>query len=193
MTATVQQFPITLEDRLAELAAARAQLMAEVQSGISGAAQPQPESGRWSLAEVVYHLYLSEKSISRLLQKALGSGERHTRMGEEHLRAEWERIGSTVGRRERRASAPPPAVPTNAPGLEEAVELLHQSRQTLLEMLSNVTLDDLVSVSMPHPLEVIGLLTGAGWLSLIAYHEQRHTEQIQELKQNSQSSEAAST
>jgi hypothetical protein len=49
-------------------------------------------------------------------------------------------------------------------------------------MLSQVTLDELASISMPHPLEGIGTLTGAGWVSLIAYHERRHTEQIREIK-----------
>jgi hypothetical protein len=162
------------------LAAARAQLMAEIEHGASEAAS-SPE-GRWSLTEIVYHLHLSEKTIGRLIQKVLDSGQRHDRASEEQLRAEWERLMQTVARRERRASAPAPAVPANAPGLSEAVELLHQSRQRLLEITAGTSLDDLASISAPHPLQAIGTLTGASWLSLIGYHDLRHIGQIRELQ-----------
>lgn len=181
-TATIQQFPATLEDRLAELVEARAQLMAEIESGVSEAGASLSNSDRWSIAEVAYHLHLSEMGISKLLHKALKSGDRHERVSDERLRAEWEHIRARVGTRQPRATAPASAVPTDAPDLADAVDRLHQSRQRLFEMLSQVSLDELASISMPHPLEGIGTLTGAGWVTLIAYHERRHIEQIREIK-----------
>jgi uncharacterized damage-inducible protein DinB len=180
MTTTIQQFPLTLEDRLAELEAARAHLMAELES-VADAAPTEPGSERWSIAEVAHHLHLSERGILRLIQRALESGERHERKSNDHLQAEWERVCALVGSRQHPASAPSPVVPTNAPSLAETVEHLKHSRQALFEMLGRVTLDELASISIPHPLQAIGVLTGAGWLSVIANHERRHTEQIREI------------
>jgi hypothetical protein len=173
---------MTLEDRLAELADARAQLMAELDSGATATPSAPSDSDRWTMAETAHHLHLAEAGIAGMLTKALRSGERHARVSDEHLRAEWERIRVLVGTRATRVQAPAPAVPADAPALAETVEHLHQSRQTLLEILSQASLDDLASISMPHPIEGIGNLTGAGWVSLIGYHERRHTEQIREIK-----------
>jgi len=71
-------------------------------------------------------------------------------------------------------------VPANASDLAEGVELLRQSRQQLLDAVQNATYGDLLSVPMPHPFWAVGNLTGAGWLSVAAYHELRHAEQIRE-------------
>lgn len=181
MTTVDWRAPLTLEDRLAELAAARAELLAALEDIASDSVGAQGESGRWSPAEIIYHLHLAEKSITRMLQKAICSGSRLPRASEEFLRAEWERIRVLVGNREHRASAPPGALPTDAPPLAEALALLNESRRALLEFLGTVSLDDLASVSLPHPFEAIGTVTGAGWLSIIAQHELRHAEQIREI------------
>ena len=103
-------------------------------------------------------------------------------MSDDRLRAEWEQIRAVSANREMRMKAPERVVPTDAPSLAEIIDCLRQSRQKLLAMLSEVSLDELASVSMPHPLESVGKLTGAGWVSLIAYHERRHTEQIRQIK-----------
>ncbi|MEW6734931.1 MAG: hypothetical protein AB1489_26815, partial [Acidobacteriota bacterium] len=73
-------------------------------------------------------------------------------------------------------------LPKDAPPLTESIELLKQSRATLLEILSKTTVDELASISIPHPLKSIGNITGVGWISLIAYHEIRHINQLQELR-----------
>lgn len=176
---TTLPFPATLGDRLGELTKARAALMTEIESALSAPAPSDPT--RWSLEEIVYHLYLAESSITRMLAKALQSCERHARVADDQLRAEWERIRLLLTNRQARANAPAAVVPNNAPPVAQAVEQLMQSRQQLLQLLDQVSLDDLASISMPHPIQAIGQLTGAGWLSLIGYHERRHTEQIREL------------
>ncbi len=175
-------YPASLEERLVELVETRTSLMVEIGSGVTEAASDSSASGRWSIAETVYHLHRAETGITRMLQKALSSDERHERVSDEQLRSEWERIRSLTGNREARMNAPASAVPTDAPALEEATERLRQSRHKLFELLSQVSLDELASISMPHPLENMGTLTGAGWVSLIAYHERRHIEQIREIK-----------
>ncbi|MDW8241479.1 MAG: DinB family protein [Acidobacteriota bacterium] len=176
---TTPPFPTSLEDRLAELSEARAALMTEIESAMSAPVPHDPT--RWSLAETVYHLYLAESSIARLLEKALQSGQRHARVADEQLRAEWEHIRLVLTDRQARANAPAAVMPNDAPPVAEAVERLQQSRQRLLRLLEQVSLDDLASISIPHSNEAIGRLTGAGWLTLIGYHERRHTQQIREL------------
>jgi hypothetical protein len=136
----------------------------------------------WSVAEIVYHLHLSEKSIARLLRKRLTSADRNQPASEEQLRTEWERVARLVGIRETKVKAPAFAAPTETPAVSVGIELLGQSRQAVLEVVRSVPYADLLSVSAPHPFEAIGTLSGAGWLSVIAFHEHRHTEQIQEIK-----------
>jgi len=181
MTASLAQYPQTLEDRLAQLEMARDELLRSIENCGTQAPGRTAGQGRWSLAEIVHHLHLTEKSVLKGLRRNLNSGQRQERMGEENLRAEWERVRSLVGIRQTKQVAPPSVLPANAYGLSEAVELIKQSRLEMLETLRKLSLDDLASVSMPHPFPVIGTLTGAGWLSVIAFHELRHAEQIREM------------
>lgn len=141
------------------------------------------EPGQWSTAEIVYHLHLSERSIVRLLGKALASSERHEPAHEARLRAEWERIRRLVAVRSAKVRAPDFATPTRAPAFEASLDLLKQSRGALLALVARTTYDDLLRLSRPHPFEAVGALTGAGWLSLIAAHEDRHTQQIEAQQQ----------
>lgn len=181
MLPTPHHFPATLEDRLAALAAARTGLLAELEIWDRQADFVQAEPGRWSVAEIIYHLHMTESRILKGLHRLLTSGQRQARASDETLRSEWERLKVLVGIRGAPQSAPSSVVPVNAPSFDEGLELLRKSRVELLEMLRNFSLDELVSVSMPHPFQIIGTLTGAGWLSTIAFHELRHTEQIREL------------
>jgi DinB family protein len=196
------EFPTGLDARLAHLDQVRAALLREVEAvageaGFSPAGPPEsnpvgtdaaPKAGattdEWSVAEIVYHLHLSEKSIARLLRKRLASTDRHQPAGEEQLRTEWERVARLVGIREPKVKAPAFAEPTQAPALAAGIELLGQSRQALLEVVRSVPYADLLSISAPHPFDAIGTLTGASWLSVDAFHEHRHTEQIQEMRRN---------
>ena len=196
------EFPTNLDARLAHLAETRAALLREVNTvTVAGGFSPARahESGpagtdaglkagaaadEWSVAEIVYHLHLSEKSIARLLRKRLTSADRNQPPGDEQLRTEWERVARLVGRRELKVKAPPLAEPTQTPALATGIELLGQSRQALLEVVRSVPYLDLLGVSAPHPFEALGTLTGAGWLSVVAFHEHRHTEQIHEIRRD---------
>jgi uncharacterized damage-inducible protein DinB len=174
-------FPATLQDHIAELERARARLLEEIGNCQVELAMRRPEPGTWSLTEIIYHLHLSERGITRMIQKAL-SGERGPVVSQERLQEEWERVRQMVGSRQEKAQAPPATKPENVPGFSEALELLGQSRKELLDLISRVSLDDLASICKPHPLKEIGTLTGATWLSLIAFHELRHAEQISDLR-----------
>ena len=117
----------------------------------------------------------------RALKKALLSGDRHEPAGDERLRAEWERVRQVVAVRGAPAKAPAFVAPDGAPALDAAVELLRQTRQALIENVGGTTYEQLLCITLLHPFETVGLLTGAGWLSFIAAHEERHTRQIEAL------------
>jgi DinB superfamily len=174
-------FPQGFDDRLEELRRSRTLLLQEIEAAKTASAPGLSGSNAWSASEVVYHVHLSEKSIARMLKRALESTARGTAAHAEQLRAEWERIRKLVGTSRAKMQAPPRVVPEKAPNLADGIELLRESRQQLLAAIGNATYDDLLSVSMPHPFQVVGTLTGAGWLSLVAYHDLRHAEQVREL------------
>jgi hypothetical protein len=182
MLVTAHYFPATLEDRLAALASTRTGLLAEIETWNQQADFVQAEPGRWCVAEIIYHLHMAESRIFKGLHRLLTPGQRQARASDETLRSEWERLRALVGSRGAPQSAPSSVVPVNAPGFAHGIELLKKSRVELLEMVRKFSLDDLASISMSHPLQIIGTLTGAGWLSTIAFHELRHTEQIRELR-----------
>jgi hypothetical protein len=178
--APFEEYPATLADRVTQLAAARETLLAELD-----AAEARRASGKWSVAEVAYHLHLVERGIGRMMQKFLApeaAAARHERKGDGELRAEWQRVSRLASPDYFPVEAPAPVAPANAPGFGESVELLRQSRRALLDAISTATLDDLASFSRPHLVEAMGMLTGAGWLSLVAYHELRHVEQLRRLQ-----------
>ncbi|MEW6734174.1 MAG: DinB family protein [Acidobacteriota bacterium] len=180
MTNSARQFPTTMAARLQELAEVRTTLLTELEDGNF---DPQyAEADRWSVGEIAYHLYLVETRINGLLKNLLGSDKRGETAGEEKLRAEWELTSSRATNPEIRVKAPAGTLPEQPPPLAESIAMLKRSRLELLSTISEVNLNELAAVTAPHPIEAVGILTGAGWLSLIAHHEMRHTRQIRNLK-----------
>lgn len=180
MNLCFDQFPTTLEARLEELQQARASLIqaAEWAPDDDGVTGKNPD--KWSVAEIVFHLHLAEKRTGAGLKRALDSQTRNSLAEETFLRSEWERVRSVVGTRSVLVKAPQRVVPTNTPKRSDALALIRQSRQELLAAIQTATYQDLICVSMPHPFEVVGVLTGAGWLSVTAFHDLRHAQQIRE-------------
>jgi hypothetical protein len=164
---------------MAELETARARLLAAIETTRTHSGRA-PADGRWSVSEIAYHLHLAENATAQGLGKRLASKERGEPASEARLLEEWERIRATVGRRTVKAQASARVVPENPPELDRALELLAQSRRALLGVLEGAAYEDLLSIDLPHPLQAIGLLTGASWLSSTAYHDLRHAEQIRE-------------
>ena len=150
----LSEFPQGIDDRLEELRRSRAALLQEIEAAKRASAPGPSGSNAWSAAEVVYHVHLSEKSIARMLKRAMESTARSTVADGEQFRAEWERIRRLIGIGRVKMQAPPRVVPENAPDLADGVELLSESRQQLLAAIGNATYDDLLSVSTPHPFQV---------------------------------------
>jgi hypothetical protein len=167
-------FPRTVEDHRAELAAARAALLEELQHEHAA-----PPEGRWSAVEIAYHLHIVEKGIVRGLQKFFAE-QRHEPVPIEAIEAKWHSNNAALLDRSLKAPAPERAIPLNPPPLQDVLALLEQSRAALLQFLEGKSYTDLASVSFLHAL--FGVISGPLWLSMIAEHEVRHVEQMRELR-----------
>jgi DinB family protein len=174
------EYPASLDERWQVLEAAREHLLTVLSTGTSLTDPRGAETGRWSPAEIVFHLYKTEKSVARLFRKALAA-EPKSAAGEAALRAEWDRVRRFVRWRHEKAKAPVFVEPTGAPELAEGLRLLAESRQEFIHTARGLSWEQLISIARPHPFEYVGVLTGAGWLSMIAAHELRHADQIHEL------------
>lgn len=179
MSNSLQDFPATLEQKITELETTRNSLLSEIGDGND----TKPASG-WSISEIAYHTHLVERNITFGLKQTLASSVREERKPDEYLAMEWAQIAERVPSRKERIKAPEAAEPLNAPSLSETIKLLQESRAALNDFLQSTTMDELASISMPHPVHANMLISGPGWLSLLAYHDLRHLAQIKEIKGN---------
>jgi hypothetical protein len=169
-------YPRSIDDRRAEMDFARNLLLERIEAARGGNRTVSGEG--WSAAQIAYHLHLAEVSVTRMLVKLLASGERIEIATEERLIAEWERLRELVGKRSTKAESPPRVVPAAAPEIDEVLRLLAESRRILVEVLAHTDAGSLDSIEAVHPLKPVGTLAGPSWLSMIAFHELRHCEQV---------------
>lgn len=131
-----------------------------------------PEENRWSIIQVLDHLYLMERSITKAISTILASSERKS--------ADDKPIELTVNR-EVKVDAPSFLTPTDAfQTLDEVKSKLLSSRKTLEEVVSNANEEDLNEKSFPHPM--FKDLSLKQWVPFVGLHEKRHLSQIVELK-----------
>ncbi|MFS0779710.1 DinB family protein [Neobacillus sp. 3P2-tot-E-2] len=127
----------------------------------------------WSVAQVCHHLYLTENVFTQAISFGLTKSNGKN--------AEPKPVQLAVDRSQK-AKAPDMVVPGDEPlELEKITELLNQSRNLFLEFYNQ--LEDksiLAEKSAKHPL--FGYTPLDQWVDLIYLHEERHIEQIREIK-----------
>lgn len=127
---------------------------------------------RWTIAQVLEHLLLIEENAVKGIKAALTS--------EENATSPQKPVHLTVDR-SRKVPAPSFLEPTDEyQTLESLKERMTKSREALKETIKGKSDTDLTQKSFKHP--VFGLLDVKQWISFIGYHEQRHLEQIEEIK-----------
>lgn len=178
MPEPLRDFPGNLDDRLAEIEFGRGVLLKAIDAACAAARDTPPDG--WSVAQIGYHLHLAESSVARMLTRSLASGERGEIATEERLIEEWERLRTMVGKRTMRVQSPARVVPDGAPTVDEVLRLLAESRRALLDVIAGTDAVSLASIYAPHPLKPVGILAGPSWLSMIAFHELRHSGQLTE-------------
>jgi uncharacterized damage-inducible protein DinB len=129
-----------------------------------------PDSGSWSIAQVLHHLQQIESYFSSLVKKALDEpGERVE-----------ERDMSRVSDRSRKVKSP--IEPSSEfKTREELVSRLNHSRGKVVAVLNETDPGTLLDKSILHP--GIGKLSLKQALEFIGSHELRHIGQIEEIKQ----------
>ncbi|MFJ7747352.1 DinB family protein [Peribacillus sp. NPDC097295] len=131
-----------------------------------------PEEGRWSIIQVLNHLYLMERAITKGIADTLAS--------DESKHADDKPIQYTLNR-DTKVDAPSSVIPTEEfLTLDEVKTKLSSSREALEAVVSHANEDALNEKSFPHPM--FQDLSLKQWIPFVGLHEKRHLFQIEELK-----------
>jgi hypothetical protein len=166
-----------LEELRARLAADLEALLAAVQGLEQGQADWKPAPQRWSVAEVLHHLVLSNRAFARAVAALVQRGRTEGLVAPATSRRSWPRMRTIA---DVRASGPVvnPPMATPTPGL--AIETLRRevaaSHAAVVEQLPALTGLDLAALRLPHPLGFE--LNLYQWADIAGAHERRHLAQI---------------
>ncbi|WP_433957451.1 DinB family protein [Cytobacillus horneckiae] len=134
----------------------------------------KPEMNKWSIAQVCHHLFLVEEATIKAILWGLKKSE-STQKGRKDVK-------QVLLDRTKKIKAPKIVEPDGKPfEVEQIIKLLNASRKKLLTFLN--TIEDksiLANQSMEHP--ALGELPLDQWVEQIYLHEERHIEQIKEIK-----------
>ncbi|MCM2535939.1 DinB family protein [Neobacillus pocheonensis] len=132
----------------------------------------QVEVDKWTIMQVLDHLYLMERAIAHTISNLLAKGESKT--------VSDKPIEFTINR-STKVDAPPIVVPSkDFITLEEMKYKLAQSREAFTQVVNAADETLLEQRVYPHP--VFGELSLKQWIPFVGLHEKRHLAQIEELK-----------
>lgn len=133
----------------------------------------KPAEDEWSIKQILEHLYLMEGAIANNIEKQLASGKEEE--------AKKRSIELSVDRTTK-VEAPNEFQPTDDEAsileMEEKLATSHQALQKVANEYSEATL---AKKAMPHP--AFGNMSLDQWVTFVGYHEERHTKQIEEVKE----------
>ena len=132
----------------------------------------RPDQNNWSAAQVCDHLVLVEKAFTMAIIYG---------MKKENKKIERANI-NPIKDRTKKIDAPEMVIPTSEPiEVQQVMERLGESRKELLNVLSTVKDSSILAEKYArHP--ILGKIPLDQWIELLYLHEQRHIEQIKEIK-----------
>ena len=141
----------------------------------------RPESGGWSIAEIVEHLAILEGRLLGLISVMVNKAEKAgLRREPEDASFKSVSLDQIVGRSlKEKYVAPETARPQGGVSITDSLESLRQSRASLRDLRPRIEATDLTSALYPHP--AFGPLDAYQWLVMIGVHEDRHLRQINAL------------
>ncbi|MBT2758657.1 DinB family protein [Mesobacillus foraminis] len=146
----------------------------KLMEGFAGLSDQQlnqaPDSGGWSIAQVLHHLQQIESYFISLVKKALD---------EPGQKAEERDMSKVTDLTEKRKSPIEPSAEFKS--REELVSRLNHSRGKVIALLNETDPGTLLEKSILHP--AFGKLSLKQTLEFIGSHELRHIGQIEEIKQ----------
>lgn len=158
---------------------AREDLLAEVRDLSEAQLAFSPAAAGWSIGEILDHLCLAERSItrtvSRIFQQAAGRGLVRDQEAEPVSRPTIDEA-----RLEAPATAPESALPLPDRPLERLLAGLEESRERLLEVSHRADGRAVGPVTAQH--FQLGDLDFYQWLLVAGAHERKHLDQIRRIK-----------
>lgn len=151
---------------------ARAKLLETVSGLTDQELNEKPADDKWSIKQILEHLYVMESVIIKTIQSELQTGN--------YKKASDKPIERTI-ERSIKIKAPDFAQPSDDfKTLEELTSKLSATHDLLKMISETVPPENLDEKSYPHP--VFGNMSLKQWIPFIGYHELRHIEQIEEVK-----------
>jgi uncharacterized damage-inducible protein DinB len=130
-------------------------------------------TGKWSIMQVLEHLYLLERLIVHQMSKVMLS-EEETAIEDKPINRIMDRTNKFV--------APSYVTPSdNFTTLTTIQEKLLKSRSALEVFIDDADEEKLLKRSITNP--VLGPLNLKQWVEFIGWHEKRHLAQIEEIKE----------
>lgn len=135
----------------------------------------QPDPQTWSIAQVCHHLFLVERASTKAIEIGL-----HNR---DQTGVEYQNLQFILDRTKKR-KAPSIVEPDEGPlEVQLVLKWLHDARDRLTALLNTIENKAILEgQSFQHP--VYGNLSLFQWVELLYLHEQRHIEQIKEIKRS---------
>jgi hypothetical protein len=137
----------------------------------------KPAPDRWSIAEIIEHVVLIESRVHAIVGKM---DEAPLSDPDSNLARIDDFILNEVPIRSTKLQAPPQVSPTRRWAGPEALEHFAESREKTIQLLATSVLRGHV---VPH--RIFGPWDGYQWLLAAAAHSARHTDQIREVKADS--------
>lgn len=170
---------------IADIYAANEQVREQLVARVAGLSEAQlsyrPQADVWSAAEIVEHLAIIERGLTRVIQMLLhkaasASAESGTppRPMQPFSLAEF-----AAQARTQKFVAPEEVRPTGTAKLADVLDNLRESRAALVALQPRIETTDGTLAQYPHP--VFGPLNLYQWLAFIGLHEARHLHQIEGL------------
>ncbi len=172
-----------MHPRLAEvlnyLISARGHLESAIASVPPARRGVRPAPARWSVANVIQHLALTEAGIARMFAKRVAQA-RAAGVGPdpETTTILWTLDVHRVIDRGTRIEAPAPIVPADVDP-DEAARAFDAAHRTLASAIAAA--DGLALGEIAHPHPILGPINLYQWGIFAAAHEMRHAAQIREL------------
>jgi len=160
-------------DVIETLTSTREKLLNEISDLSYEKLNMKPSAETWSIAQICHHLYLTESVFTQAIIYGLSkSNGRKAAPVPVQLTAD----------RSQKAKAPDMVIPSDAPlDFQSISELLDQSRNLFLEFYNQLEDKSLLAEkSAKHP--IFGYMPLDQWVELIYLHDERHIEQVKEIK-----------
>jgi len=164
------------------LEATRERLLRSVEGLSAGQEDFRPAPGRWSVADIMEHLAISEGQSVKLFQMILKKAEGSGRLRAADAPFAPVSIEEFVERsRKEKYQSPEMVRPGGGVPLADSLARLRESRAALREQRPRLERVDGSELRFPHP--VFGPLDLYQWLAFVGAHEERHLAQVEALKE----------